>query len=76
MTARGERSKHGIRSFVVGTGGVALRPLSSPRVANSIVGQAHTHGVLKLSLNGRGYAWDFVPVAGKTWDDSGWAPCR
>jgi len=59
----------GIREFVVGTGGTALRP-KSRNVANSEVFSA-THGVLKLTLRADGFDWAFVPIAGKTFTDTG-----
>jgi hypothetical protein len=59
----------GIREFVVGTGGTALRP-KSRNVPNSEVFSA-THGVLQLTLRADGYDWAFVPIAGKTFTDAG-----
>ena len=59
----------GIREFVVGTGGTALRP-KSRNVANSEVFSA-SHGVLKLTLRADGYDWAFVPIAGKSFTDAG-----
>jgi hypothetical protein len=32
--------------------------------------------VLKLTLSNGGYAWEFVPVAGSTFRDSGSAVCH
>jgi acid phosphatase type 7 len=68
-------SARGIREFVVGTGGTYLRPFGTIK-ANSVSRNATTHGVLKLTLNSSGYAWKFVPVAGKTFTDSGTASCH
>ena len=34
-----------------------------------------TYGVLKLTLNSASYSWKFVPVAGKTFTDSGTTSC-
>jgi hypothetical protein len=59
----------GIRQFVVGTGGTTLRAKSAS-VPNSQVFST-THGVLKLTLHVDGYDWEFVPIAGKTFADSG-----
>ncbi|MDP9379260.1 MAG: alkaline phosphatase, partial [Chloroflexota bacterium] len=36
----------------------------------------HTFGVLKLTLHPRSYTWQFVPVAGKTYTDSGVSNCH
>lgn len=64
----------GMRQFNVGTGGDAL---DLPTVAihpNSEVRGAE-HGVLKLTLRRNDYSWQFVPIAGATFSDSGTAPC-
>ncbi|HET7292121.1 MAG TPA: Ig-like domain-containing protein [Vicinamibacteria bacterium] len=64
----------GIREFVVGTGGAGLYAFGPP-VANSEVRNDTTHGVLKLTLDARGYEWEFVPVAGGTFSDFGSDTC-
>jgi acid phosphatase type 7 len=61
----------GIRQFVVGTGGGELRPFRTTIEANSEVRNANTFGVLKLTLHPDSYEWEFVPVEGKTFTDSG-----
>jgi hypothetical protein len=69
--------EHGIREFVVGTGGALLR--SFPRGAaapNSEKRDDRTYGVLKLTLHPQSYDWEFVPVKGGTFTDSGNAPCH
>ncbi|HSF17629.1 MAG TPA: metallophosphoesterase [Vicinamibacteria bacterium] len=65
---------HGVRQFVVGTGGATLQPFASVR-PNSEVRNAGTHGVLKLTLNSTSYEWDFVPIAGMSFTDSGTGDC-
>ena len=65
----------GIREFVVGTGGRRLYPFGKIK-PNSRVRNNRTHGVLKLALSPSGYDWEFVPVAGKTFTDSGHARCH
>jgi hypothetical protein len=65
----------GIREFVVGTGGTHLRPFGTIR-PHSRVRNATTNGVLKLRLYADGYRWKFVPVAGKTFTDSGTGACH
>jgi Calcineurin-like phosphoesterase len=65
---------HGIREFVVGTGGQTLRPLFKIR-ANSEVRNSETWGVLKLTLHETWYDWEFIPVEGKAFRDSGHASC-
>ena len=68
-------SARGIREFVVGTGGTYLRPFGTIK-PNSVSRNATAHGVLKLTLNTGGFAWKFVPVAGKNFTDSGSASCH
>lgn len=66
--------EHGIRQFIVGTGGGALTPLGRAYRATE-ARQNEAWGVLKLTLGGGGYSWEFIPVEGRTWTDSGSAPC-
>jgi hypothetical protein len=61
---------NGIREFVVGTGGASHRTDGTIR-ANSQVRNDNTYGVLKLTLHAHSYDWQFVPVAGGTFTDSG-----
>ena len=65
----------GIREIVVGTGGANLRPFATIR-PHSQVRNANTHGVLKLTLTADSYSWQFVPVAGQTFTDSGTTSCH
>ncbi len=65
----------GIREFVVGTGGSDLRSFETIQ-PNSEVRDADTHGVLKLTLNPTSYDWEFVPVTGETFTDSGSGSCH
>jgi hypothetical protein len=67
-------SAHGIREFVVGTGGTSLRSVGSLK-PNSEVRDSETLGVLKLTLRPTSYDWEFVPIAGETFTDTGSAPC-
>jgi hypothetical protein len=66
----------GIRQFVVGTGGRELRPFRTTIEANSEVRNANTFGLLKLTLHPNSYEWKFIPVAGKTFTDSGTSDCH
>jgi hypothetical protein len=68
-------SARGIRSFVVGTGGADHYEFGPP-IANSEVRNGDTWGVLKLTLEPGAYHWQFVPVAGKAFSDSGRARCH
>lgn len=64
----------GIREFVVGTGGKSQRPFAGP-LPTSEVRNTGTYGVLKLTLHSNSYDWEFIPVAGKTFRDSGTGNC-
>jgi hypothetical protein len=67
----------GIREFVVGTGGAGLYSFDLGIIKpNSEVRNDHTNGVLKLTLHPTSYDWQFVPVAGKTFTDSGTTSCH
>ena len=65
----------GLREFVVGTGGTGLRSMGTP-IANSEVQNSNTHGVMKFTLRSDGYDWEFIPIAGKTFTDSGSGSCH
>lgn len=67
-------SASGIREFVVGTGGKSHYAVSP--IANSEVRNGDTYGVLKLTLHGTSYDWQFVPIAGATFTDSGSGSCH
>src|SRR3990172_4070962 len=70
----GQADPKGIREFVVGTGGAGLYPFPNIQ-PNSEVRNNTTHGVLKLTLHTTSYDWQFVPIAGQTFTDSGSANC-
>jgi len=65
----------GIREFVIGTGGKNHRPFGKPE-ATSEVRDNTAFGVLKLTLKPKGYDWEFLPEAGKTFTDSGSDSCH
>jgi chitodextrinase len=66
---------NGIRQFVVGTGGSFFTPFGSTK-PNSLVRNNNTFGVLSMNLGASSYSFKFVPVAGKTFTDSGSATCH
>jgi hypothetical protein len=66
--------QHGIRSFIVGTGGARLYNFSLRR-PYSEAWNGKTWGVLKLNLFQGGYSWEFIPVAGGHYHDSGEGQC-
>jgi hypothetical protein len=65
----------GIREFVVGTGGASHYGIGATE-PNSEVHNDNTFGVLKLTLHATSYDWQFVPVAGGTFTDSGTGQCH
>ena len=65
----------GIRQFTVGTGGVSHYTFGTIQ-PNSEVRNATAYGVLKLTLHATSYDWQFVPVAGATFTDSGTGSCH
>ena len=66
---------HGMREFVVGTGGKNHRPFSEPK-PNSESRNADTFGVLMLTLHAKSYDWQFMSEAGKSFTDSGGGVCH
>jgi acid phosphatase type 7 len=70
----GQADPRGIREFVVGTGGAALYSFLTIR-PNSEVRSNDTWGVLKLTLHPTSYDWEFIPVPGQTFRDSGTGNC-
>jgi hypothetical protein len=65
----------GLREFVVGTGGESHYSFGTP-IASSEVRNNTAFGVLKLTLSAGVYTWQFVPVAGQTFTDSGSGSCH
>lgn len=63
----------GIRQFIVGTGGKNLTNTSLP---NDEHRNNETFGVLKLVLYEDRYDWEFVPIEGQTFTDSGTGYCH
>lgn len=68
--------ERGIRQFVVGTGGMSHYSFTGPPAANGEVRNGGAFGVLKLTLHSTSLYWEFVPVAGNTFNDSGSQSCR
>jgi len=65
----------GIRQFLAGMGGRSHYTFSTP-IANTQAYNTDTDGVLKLTLFADSYTWEFIPVAGKTYSDSGSGSCH
>lgn len=75
QTSSGVADPSAPRQFIVGTGGDELHSLGA-RAPNSVVLDDNTLGVLKLTLHAGSYDWEFLPVAGRTFTDSGTAACH
>jgi Calcineurin-like phosphoesterase len=75
MNAAGAAASPGLREIVVGTGGAGFHGFSGA-LSTSQVRNASTYGVLKLTLTSTSYSWKFVPVAGKSFTDSGTTNCH
>jgi len=67
--------EHGIREIVVGTGGRSHTPFGYAK-PNSEVRDDKTYGVLKLTLSPGKYRWEFIPVPGTSFHDSGEDVCH
>lgn len=67
---------HGIREFVVGSGGKNSHRPVGPAKPNSEVRNGDTFGVLKVTLHATSYDWEFVPEEGKAFTDSGSGLCH
>jgi hypothetical protein len=66
---------HGIREFVVGTGGAELRNFSRIK-PNSEVQVEQKNGVLKMTLHPEGYDWQFITAPDVAVADSGSGQCH
>ena len=75
MNASGATVSQGLREIIVGTGGAALYPFGSPLAASQVRNNT-AYGVLKLTLHSTGYDWQFIPVTGSTFTDSGSTACH
>ena len=75
MNASGSAVSNGLREIVVGTGGAPLYGFGTIHSASE-VRSSSSHGVLKLTINATSYSWNFVPIAGKSFTDSGTTNCH
>lgn len=65
----------GIRQITIGTGGARLYPFYTIH-GSSQLRNNQDHGILKLTLEEDAYSWEFIPVAGKSFTDSGRTACH
>jgi len=66
----------GIVEIIAGTGGASLFAFNSSFAANSVVHNSGTWGVLKLTLHSTSFDWQFIPISGQTFTDSGTRACH
>jgi len=65
----------GIRQFVVGTGGAPSYRLRA-REPHSEAIAPHVRGVLRMVFHPDSYEWEFVPIAGRRFEDAGRGECH
>lgn len=65
---------HGVREFIVGTGGAGLDQPGTPGPASQVL-NATTHGIIKMILHNGSYSWQFVNDGESSFTDSGTANC-
>ena len=61
---------YGVRAFTVGTGGEAVGGFGTI-LPTSEARSGVTNGVIKFTLHANSYDWQFIPIAGETFTDSG-----
>jgi hypothetical protein len=66
----------GVSEFIVGTGGRGFFTFPSGSRSNSEVRNDFTFGVIRLVLHAASYEWEFVPVAGSSFEDFGSRDCH
>jgi acid phosphatase type 7 len=67
-------AERGIREFIVGTGGAPLTDIQTVHANSEARGAVWGVAVFRLGENG--FQWQFVPVEGQTFQDSGSAACH
>ena len=67
---------NGIVQITAGTGGTSHFTFGTTPSANSLARNATAFGVLKLTLHSSSYDWQFIPIAGQTFTDSGTQACH
>ena len=70
----GRPDSRGTRQFIVGTGGTWLYAPQRVRLGSEV--QGTEWGVLRLDLAPGSYRWQFLPVAGASFQDFGSDTCR
>jgi hypothetical protein len=73
--ADGRPDAKGIQEFIVGTGGADLYDVQAIQ-PNSAVRGNQVFGVLKFTLRSGSYDWEFIPIQGQSFQDSGTGTCH
>jgi hypothetical protein len=71
MNATGGADPLGVRAITVGTGGAALGGFGTILPNSEVRGTSTSYGVIKFTLHASSYDWQFIPIAGETFTDSG-----
>ena len=71
----GNADQNGMREFLIGTGGVGMVPVGKIQ-KNSESRNDKDHGVMKFTLRAKDYSWEFMPIAGGAFSDSGIGVCH
>jgi hypothetical protein len=66
--------QRGIRQITVGTGGGNLYTPITSAANTEAIGLAH--GVVRLTLSAGNYQWEFIPIPGASYSDSGIGQCH
>lgn len=74
QNANGQAAANGVTEIIVGTGGDSHMPFGTI-AANSVARNDTAFGVLEVTLNATSFSWQFLPVAGQTFSDSGTQNC-
>jgi acid phosphatase type 7 len=68
-------TSHGIRQFIVGTGGRSHETFTKPVTGREVM-NVDTFGLLRLSLGRSDFSWRFLPEPGRSFQDSGAGTCH
>lgn len=73
----GNALANGTAQFLIGVGGRGMGGIApeGSRLPNSEAGQSGTFGVIQLTLQEGSYGWDFMPIPGGTYSDTGSRAC-
>jgi len=77
MTPSGAQdAMHGIQQFTIGTGGGDTHPVGSPFIDGTVRSGEGAAGVMVFTLRPDAYEWQFVPIAGRTFTETGERACH